>query len=198
VKVVFVDMDEVLCDFVGAACRALGRERPDPWPVGAWSIQFALGLESSSEMWKACRPHHQFFAGLDWMPDGREIWETVRELVDPARVFLLSTPSREPGSWSGKIEWVRRHIGEGQVARTILCEKKRLLASSGSILFDDRPETVREWCELLNGAMGVLIPRPNNRGSGNPVEVVREALVAWHNDEPVATGLEALGLAWRQ
>ena len=187
-RVVFVDMDGVLCDFVGSACRALGVERPDPWPAGVYDMVEVLGLKSMSEMWRACRPQHEFFAHLDWMPDGKAIWATVRELVDPARIFILSMPSHEPGSWSGKVQWVRRHLGGGQVARMVLCENKRLLSSAGSLLIDDRAETVEKW-GWEGAGEAVLVPRVHNTGTGNPVEVVRAALLAWRKHERVTSGL---------
>ncbi|WP_152206583.1 5' nucleotidase, NT5C type [Marinobacter changyiensis] len=112
-KIVYIDMDDTLCDFKGAFLKAL---RVNP------AIQYP-------------QSQYRFFANLQPIEGAIE---TVRDLIasgeyDP---HILSAPSiRNPLSYAEKREWVEVHIGYDFCDKLILCAQKGLL--KGHLLIDD-------------------------------------------------------------
>lgn len=111
--IVYVDMDDTLCDFTGAFNQALTRNP---------GIQFP-------------QSQYRFFADLVPIPGGVETVNALRA-SDRFEPYILSAPStRNPLSYTEKREWVERHFGLDLCGRLILCENKALLR--GDILIDD-------------------------------------------------------------
>ena len=111
--IVYVDMDDTLCDFSGAFSEALTRNPGIRFP----------------------QSQYRFFANLKPISDGIETVKLLRasDRFDP---YILSAPSiRNPLSYTEKREWVERHFGLDFCGRLILCENKALLR--GDILIDD-------------------------------------------------------------
>ncbi len=116
VKIVYIDMDDTLCDFKGAFERALAANPETPYP----------------------QAHYRFFADLQPIEGAIE---TVKLLLDSDTYdpYILSAPSiRNPFSYAEKREWVEQHLGLDFCERLILCAHKALL--KGDILIDDNAE----------------------------------------------------------
>lgn len=112
-KIVYIDLDDTLCDFRSAYLNAL-RENP--------AIQYP-------------QSQYRFFANLQPI-DGAI--ETVRGLIDSEEYdpYILSAPStRNPLSYAEKREWVEIHFGYDFCGKLILCPHKGLL--KGDLLIDD-------------------------------------------------------------
>ncbi|WP_417532179.1 5' nucleotidase, NT5C type [Marinobacter lipolyticus] len=115
-KIVYIDMDDTLCDFRGA---------------------FTKALKESPEM-KYPQAQYRFFADLQPIEGAIE---TVKLLIDSDTYdpYILSAPStRNPFSYAEKREWVEKHLGFDFCKRLILCAHKGLLR--GDILIDDNIE----------------------------------------------------------
>jgi len=93
--------------------------------------------------------HVDFYNRLDWMPDGKVLWEYVSK-HEP--VILTGLPH---GDWAApqKRRWVAREIGPNVPVLTGMARDKAKLAMKflgrdnleGSILVDDRPKHQKEW-----------------------------------------------------
>ena len=112
-KIVYVDMDDTLCDFKGAYSKAL-KENP------------AIHHPQSQS---------RFFANLQPI-DGAI--EAVKALIgsDQYDPYILSAPStRNPLSYAEKREWIEDQFGYKFCDRLIICAHKGLLR--GNLLIDD-------------------------------------------------------------
>lgn len=113
-RIVYVDMDNVLVDFVSAiphladAVVSHYRDRLDDVP----------GI----------------FALMNPMPGAIEAYAELCQRFD---TYILSTaPWGNPSAWSDKLLWVQAHLGDGAHKRLILTHHKNL--NMGDFLIDDQ------------------------------------------------------------
>ena len=159
VKKVMLDLDGVLVNFVEGINRAFGikydyAKLPERMKWN-WFSEY-LGLDSQ-EVDSICTIN--FWAGLRWMHDGKEILELVESIFDD--IYLLTTPMPNPESYTGKMLWVERHIPRYKNRTIITTVSKFLFAGENRILIDDKNENIDEFNEA--GGRGILVPRPWNR-----------------------------------
>jgi hypothetical protein len=93
-------MDGVLVDFT-RAWKELSGEDIDGFeyerihgPEKFWGIISAEGED--------------FWANMPWMPDGQDLWKHVRQ-YNPR---ILTAPSEDPTSVTGKLKWLAKNIPE--------------------------------------------------------------------------------------
>ena len=158
---VFLDMDGVLTDFIGAALRAHGRsEFLEHWPPGERDAPKALGI-SRRQFWSAIDAQgSDFWAELDPYPWVGELLQRV-EAVAPFSV--LTAPSLSPSSLKGKVRWMYEHFpgSKGRRFRDFLIgPQKHLLARPGHLLIDDTGATVDAF--RANGGQAILFPQAWN------------------------------------
>ena len=110
-KVIMVDMDDTLCDFISAFKRDLHLNPYQPFPQSRWG----------------------FFLDLEPLPGAIEGFEKLQEYFD---VWVLTRPSAyNLNCYSEKAKWVLDHLGFEAVERTILCsDKSKVIAD---YLIDD-------------------------------------------------------------
>tara|TARA_Y100001001_G_scaffold156989_1_gene174496 strand:+ start:20252 stop:20695 length:444 start_codon:yes stop_codon:yes gene_type:complete len=115
-KIVYIDMDDTLCDFEGAFSEALKTNPTVRYP----------------------QSQYRFFANL--RPIEGAI-EAVKSLVDSDEYdpYILSAPStKNPFSYAEKREWIELYFGYDFCEKLILCGHKGLL--KGDLLIDDNHE----------------------------------------------------------
>jgi len=160
----FLDLDGVLVDFVGGCCRLFGKSL-NPYPPGLFYIYEAWEMAPSDFYGELARAGSQFWADLDWLPDGPEVLARVNRHVqdlghEPVR--FLSSPTLDPASWAGKAKWVERHLQDG-ISRLTLTHDKAELSGPGKVLIDDQPKNVAGWiARHPMHAYGLCLPRPWN------------------------------------
>ena len=141
---VYVDMDGVLTDFDKSFLELApqyksGREAED-----------ALG---TAGFWDIIRADKKFWFEMNWMPDGKKLWEYVKQF----KPIINTVPSKDdhPTSEEGKAYWIAKHLGTNYLWPIVLAESKKkgeyalkqTDSIKGSILIDDRAENLEEWKE---------------------------------------------------
>ena len=132
---IYCDMDGVLVDFEKGYFDLTGRE--------------ASYKTNPEEFWKPITDAGvKFWTGLQWMPDGKELWNYIK----PYNPELLSAPSREESSKIGKFVWVKRNM-PGTKLLLKSAERKQEYATPNSILIDDRADNIQRWKDA--GGVGI-------------------------------------------
>lgn len=111
--IIFIDMDDVLCDFSGEHQRALKKTPSIAIPQSQYGFYQKLPpLEGAVETVQALYNSHEYTP------------------------YILTAPStRNPFSYTEKRVWVEENLGYSFVERLIICSHKGLL--KGDILIDD-------------------------------------------------------------
>lgn len=113
-KILYIDMDNVLVDFPSGIARISDAEREE----------FDGRLDEV--------PH--IFSKMDPIDGAIEAYKTLSEHFD---TYILSTsPWLNPSAWHDKIEWVHKYLGDVAHKRLILSHHKHL--NKGDFLVDDR------------------------------------------------------------
>ena len=133
---VYCDMDGVLVDFDKGYKELTGTEASFDTP--------------KEEFWNPItKAGAAFWIKLPWMPDGKQLWDYIKE-YNPD---LLSAPSREESSKIGKRVWVKRNMpGTKLILRS--AERKQEFATPNSILIDDRADNIQRWKDA--GGKGIV------------------------------------------
>jgi hypothetical protein len=159
---IFCDMDGVLTNFekrfkeIEANTEMLSPHEYDS-KYGKWSI------------WKLIEPEgKEWWSNMEWMPDGIELWSYLTRY----RPTILSAPSKDPNSSSGKLQWINNNLNITQKFftinpkkwkshyRVIFNSKKYLFVRSKyDILIDDTYEKIEKW----RNAGGTAIHHKNTK-----------------------------------
>jgi len=141
---VYVDMDGVLVDFVKGyetltdttlGAPKVGKERSEFWK------QFKVSLNQKGIT------ERDFWGNLNWLSDGKQLWN----YVTPHSPTILSSPTTSPESKTGKLDWIKKHIGS---VPTILAYDKGKHAHLNGVLIDDRKDFIDKWEN--GGGIGIL------------------------------------------
>ncbi|GMH64616.1 hypothetical protein TL16_g04005 [Triparma laevis f. inornata] len=147
--VIFCDLDGTLVDF-DAGRRKFG----------------IFDSNNSSNMWDAINNAPNFFASLDFLPDGKQLWDHIAPFSPN---ILTGVPQ---GGWAAKQKqaWCRTHLDmmeqsihpwvdlsvdkddprqsqaiNGNMILTCWSRFKHLLSGPGCVLIDDRSDLRTEW-----------------------------------------------------
>ena len=113
-KILYIDMDNVLVDFKSGIDAISEEDRQ----------QFKDDLDEVPGIFSKMKP-----------VDGAI--EAYNELTKHFDVYILSTaPWENPSSWSDKLLWVKKYLGQTARKRLILSHNKNL--NAGDFLVDDR------------------------------------------------------------
>jgi len=127
-----VDMDGVLTNFRKAFLDKTGKN-----------------IETTEDFWKYIEGDEGFWEHMEWLPEGKKLWNKIKHF-NPT---ILSSPTRDPLSKSGKSKWVDKHLGK-DVPR-IFDSKKWKYAGKDKILIDDYEEkNIKPWIE--HGGIGIV------------------------------------------
>ena len=128
----FIDLDGVLCDFDGAVRAVFGRNPDELDP---------------RDMWRRLARTPGFYENLEWLPDGRELWNHV---AGYSPTILTGLPR---GSWAEpqKRAWCRRELGANVPVITCMSREKTEKArqatpeAAAMVLVDDRISVGERW-----------------------------------------------------
>ncbi len=166
-RTIFLDMDGVLCDFVGPACEFFQVNNPYDGKFTGWNFIEELGFREdfffgrlSSWFWRNLPP-------MPWASELISLCEKHGEVV-----ILTSPPAHGvEAAVGGKMVWMQRFCPK-YVERMIFTRSKHLLIRENAVLIDDCEDTTKRW-----GSSGILFPAPWNSlvGAGE-IATIRNAL----------------------
>jgi 5'(3')-deoxyribonucleotidase len=155
---ILVDMDGVLCDFVGAALDLHRRgDALITWPLGEYDIAAVLGM-TENQFWLPIDLSMAFWSTIPACP-----WfaDLVALLDDTGIPWTVATsPSFCPQSAAGKLQWLQRHFCRDFRAY-MMGPHKPLLALPDTVLIDDCDRNVDAFREA--GGRAILFPQPWNK-----------------------------------
>lgn len=183
---ILLDLDCVLADFIGAACRVHGftvQEVRRFHPLGHYGLDLPLGLAkglgrgmTAEEFWEPINRGPGFWEGLKPLPWAQKLADAVRAKTDDW--WIITSPSRCPTCVYEKTMWLARFFGTGRwFDRMEPVTKKSLLAKPGVVLIDDFDHNVDEF--RSEGGQAILFPAWHNvahRHHANPLPSVLEQL----------------------
>lgn len=151
-----LDVDGVLCDFVGGALRVMkgmgyNFEHQD---VQEWAIENLLPEEQRPEFLRRCTLKG-FCAGLALFPQARDF---VFDLLSYGHsVTFLTSPWEGSDHWiPERRAWLFEHFGSLPVS---FAQGKA--GYTGDLLIDDRTDHVKAW--RRTGRAALLVDQPYNR-----------------------------------
>ncbi len=165
---VVIDLDGVLCDFVGGVLAEFDRESLlGHWPAGVYCIAEAMGVPISEIVDRCVRKRTSRAAAINWF---RELdpypWveQLVAMLGDAGRGLCFATAPRlgPVEEYAGKKAWINRHVG-AEVPISFVKDKS-ILARAHWLLIDDSPEECAAF--ERHGGKAILFPQPWNSNAG--------------------------------
>lgn len=153
---IFVDMDAILVDLLGAWISDYNSEHGDLITVAdikTWDMH--NHVKNGKGIYEIIDRTH-YFDKLDPLPGAVEGYKALQDAGHKVRV--LSSPFN-PDSARAKYEWCERHLGI-RYDNVILMHDKHLLAAPGRVLFDDRGSTLAKWA--ARGGIPATIRYPYN------------------------------------
>lgn len=156
---IYLDMDGVCVDFIGAAMTAQGYDAAAT--LAEWEREHAGTLFPEALMGKPPEDFfthenlhpHEFWSGLVPYPWFDHLYE---ELTRIGHVIFLTAPTNAPGCVSGKHEWLINTFGHG-FGDFIFTRHKARLAHPDAYLVDDLPHNITPFDE--RGGHGILFPQ---------------------------------------
>lgn len=154
-KVILLDMDGVIADFVGAIFKAHGQlPNYGTWPPGEYDCSKVLGI-SKSDLWRTADKDPDFWRNMPVLENGFKLYEALKTTRE---IFIATSPSLDPNCAAGKVEWLQKYFGRN-FRNYIITPHKYLMAEAGILIDDDD-----ERCEKFRRAGGTAIvyPQPWN------------------------------------
>jgi 5'(3')-deoxyribonucleotidase len=152
--IIYLDMDGVVSDAHRAFLKAIDREDLlKDYPAGEFDIHKAAGVPEKTVWRKVAEAGRELWSEMRVLPWAHDLYEELGELGD---VVFLTSPSWDPDSLAGKLEWLQRFTNKKDFRDYIMTNRKKLLAGPDAVLIDDRLEN----CEKFRDAGGKAILFP--------------------------------------
>ena len=170
---VIVDMDGVLADFCGAACRLHGRPK---YVVRTWDFFKDWGM-TAEQFWspiKACGTGFYEY-NVEPYPWLLELVKVIRQ-HDPDFIIASVAGAGTPSDYYGKVSWVQKYVGSVPVV-VVPEHHKYLLSMPGRVLIDDSTSNVDDF--IRDGGRAIEFPQFWNRSSyhtGRRIDYVKSCL----------------------
>jgi len=144
----YVDMDQVLVDFLGGAETVLGKAYTNK--------NYWMDDKSGDKKDLLTQKSPNLFRDLSWMKDGKTLW---RFILDHSPKILSAHPTEwMPNSKKDKSSWVQKNLGlnSSDVHLVKRSMKREYATTNGqpNILIDDHPKNIKEW--QAAGGIGIL------------------------------------------
>ncbi len=139
-RMIFLDLDDVVADWLGRACSILNLE---------WERDKELIPVSE---WEKLIKHERFYRDLPLREGAYELVSWAEDFAHRNEydvTFLTALPpdGSVPYCREDKIHWVNTHFPHIPLVFGPYPKDKILHCRPGDILIDDRPENCAEWCQ---------------------------------------------------
>ena len=91
----------------------------------------------------------KYWVDLEWMSKGKQLWDYIKQ-YNPS---LLSAPSREKSSRTGKQKWVDNNLPGVKLILANAVDKQNY-SGKNQILIDDREKNIEQWRN--KGGIGIF------------------------------------------
>lgn len=167
---VILDMDGVLVDFLPPILKRHGIINPytDPDHLGNYYLPEVCGMKDE-EFWRPF-DDEDFWAGLEWTMEGKEILRVACDVVGEQGVYVSSRPCPtfvcgnvrlSHKCIAGKMRWMEENMPRF-TCRAIYGVPKQLCAAPHRVLIDDCDHNVELFRKKGGGS--ILVGRPWNSG----------------------------------
>jgi hypothetical protein len=136
---IYCDMDQVLCDFIGGAEKAIGG---------------SFVSTDKNDQWNKITQTKDFWEDLDWVPGAKRLYSFISK-YDPH--ILSEYSERDNNSRPGKLKWLKNNI---KIKRSNINlvkreDKQKFATTNGepNVLIDDFKKNIVEW--ESKGGIGV-------------------------------------------
>ncbi len=128
----YLDMDQVLCNFLKGADKA----------VGGSFVQ-----HKTPERWHILQQTKNFWADLEWMPGGKQLYQFCSR-YNPN--ILSAYAGKDKNSRMGKMKWLQKNtkVPKSKINLVLRSQKKKFAKDSEgkpTILVDDYDKNTKEW-----------------------------------------------------
>lgn len=126
---------------------------------------------AKGRFWKPFNGDVAWWANLEWMPDGEQLFNYLNELRDSGKITelnILTSPAQDPACPVGKRKWLAR-TGVASCVDNIYIDRDKWKYTDGGddILIDDTKKKIDGWLE--HGGTGIL-----HTGTITTIERLRE------------------------
>lgn len=159
-RMICLDIHGVCCDFVGGFLRwnEISHVTEETWPKGEYDLELVTGHKISElpqSFWEELQPTKDF--------------EDITSLLKGRAMIAASKVFDRNGAF-GTYAWYLKHF---ECVPFMPCTLyKGNYFTHEVILIDDCQEEIDAW-----PGPSILVPRPWNKATGDPVEVVRQSLI---------------------
>lgn len=113
---------------------------------------------AKGRFWKPFQGDENWWAHLEWMPDGKELWNYIANLRDENKISelnILTSPAQDPACPIGKRRWLAQN-GVASAVDNIYIDTNKSQFANGpmDILVDDTPKKINGWTGA--GGTGIL------------------------------------------
>lgn len=159
---ILLDMDGVLCDFVGAACELFRKNTSyvyANWKPGNYDVSKEIET-TEDELWKRVNEAGEpFWENIDPYPWAKEMYDWLTMQDD---VVILTSPTFDPACHSGKVKWLYKFTGNDKFRNYLIGPKKEACASPSNLLIDDSDKNIAAFTKKCPEAKTLLFPQPWN------------------------------------
>lgn len=153
IKRLFLDIDGVLADFIGAAFKAHGKTfNAATYPKGLWNTWEHIGC-TEQEFWEF--DGYDFWRNLEPYPYAKLLVKCLEDRVFQENICLLTSPSLNAMRINGKRDWIAEHF-PAYTKQVLFGSAKHFCAHPTTVLIDDSDKN----CEAFSKAGGHYITFP--------------------------------------
>ena len=156
-KMIFIDCDGVLCDFVGAVRDLF--DMPNNWVPAEYDFIHEVD-ENIPRFWLKTSKTENFWKDMDPLEDGLQFCHEINRInPKPIVVPITQPPPMGQNFYYERTAWLRSWF-VGDLEPPIFYSNKSLFSCRNILLIDDKDSNVDEW--RAAGGTAILWPRPWN------------------------------------